>query len=216
MSYTTLLLNSNNVVKDGNNNRLIHTFPQAKQFKSNSIVLDGLNLFYSWFNISAKNNNNQLSYSWFNSAVTGYTTYLINIPDGFYTIQKLNAFIQSVFVTNKHYVTHSITNKIVFLLEIVENSTFYSIQVNSYALNQAYLTSQNWVIPSGAGWSVGATVLQAQFIINQNSFRDLIGFSAGSFPPISSPATGITYSSLSTICPQMSPVNSLIIRCNLV
>ena len=214
--FTTVLLNSTNVVKDGNNNRLTYNFPQAKTFKNNSIVLDGLNLFYSWYNISAKYNNNQLQYNWFNSAGTGYTTFLITIPDGFYDAKALNAYIQSVFVTNKHYVTHSITNKNVFLLEIVENSTFYSIQVNSYALNQAYLTSQNWVIPSGAGWSVGATVLQPQFIINQNSFSDLIGFSAGSFPPISNPATGITYSSLSTICPQLSPVNSLIIRCNLV
>lgn len=214
--YTTILLNSNHVVKDGNNNRLTHAFPQAKTFKDNAIVLDGANLFYSWYNISAKYQNNQLSYSWINSTGNGYTTFNITIPDGFYSIPQLNAYIQSVFVTNNHYLVNTLTNKKYFLLEIVENSNFYSIQVNSYAVNQAYLTSQTWTIPAGATWSVGATVLQPQFIINQNGFRNLIGYSAGSFPPINNPATGVTYSSLSSVCPQVSPVNSLIVRCNLV
>jgi len=216
MSYTTVLLNSTNVVKGSTNNRLVYTFPQAKQFKDNSIVLDGLALFYSWFNISAKYGNNQFSYNWFNSTGTGYTTYDIIIPDGFYDARAINAFIQSVFITNKHYVTSSITNKQTFLLEIIENSTFYSIQMNSYAINQAYLTSQNWVIPSGATWTVGATILQPQFVINSNAFRDIAGFASGSYPPINSPTTGVIYSSLSSVCPQVSPVNSLIVRCNLV
>ena len=214
--FTTVLLNSTNVVKDGNNNRLTYNFPQAKTFKNNAIVLDGLAVFYSWYNISAKYQNNQLSYSWINSTGTGYTTSTITIPDGFYSVPSLNAYIQSVFVTNNHYLVNTLTNKKYFLLEIVENSNFYSIQVNSYAVNQAYLTSQTWTIPAGATWTVGATVLQPQFIINQNGFRDLIGYSAGSFPPINTPATGITYSSLSSVCPQVSPVNSLIVRCNLV
>ena len=101
--FTTVLLNSTHVVKDGNNNRLIYNFPQAKTLKNNAIVLDGLALFYSWYNISSKYQNNQLSYNWFNSAGTGYTTFFITIPDGFYTIRELNAYIQSVFVTNNHY-----------------------------------------------------------------------------------------------------------------
>lgn len=214
--FTTVLLNSTHVVKDGNNNRLIYNFPQAKTLKNNAIVLDGLAVFYSWYNISSKYQNNQLSYNWFNSAGTGYTTFFITIPDGFYSIRELNAYIQSVFVTNNHYLVNTLTNKKYFLLEIVENSNFYSIQVNSYAVNQAYLTSQTWTIPAGANWTVSSTILQPQFIINQNGFRNLIGFSAGAFPPINSPATGITYSSLSSVCPQVSPVNSLIVRCNLV
>jgi hypothetical protein len=193
MSYTTVLLNSTNVVKNGNNNKLVYTFPQAKSFKDNSIVLDGLAVFYSWFNISSKYGNHHLQYTWFNSAGTGYTTFNIVIPDGFYDARAQT-----------------------FFLEILENGTFYSIQMNSYAINQAYLTSQNWVIPSGATWTVGATILQPQFVINSNAFRDIVGFASGSYPPINSPATGVTYSSLSSVCPQVSPVNSLIVRCNLV
>jgi hypothetical protein len=214
--FTTVLLNSTNIVKNGNNNRLVYTFPQAKQFKDNSIVLDGLALYYSWFNISAKYGNNQLQYTWPNSTGNGYTTHGITIPDGFYDAKELDAFIKSVFISNRHYVTHSLTNKNNFFLEIVENSNFYSIQMNSYAVNQAYLTSQSWVIPAGATWTVGAAVLQPQFVIGPNAFRDIVGFATGSYPPINAPATGNKYSSLSSVCPQVSPVNSLIIRCNLV
>lgn len=214
--FTTVLLNSNNVVKGATNNKLVYTFPSSKTFKNNSIVIDGANLFYSWYNISAKYGNNQLQYKWLDASGLSTNTHTINIPDGFYTVSSLNAYIQSVFVTNKHYLVNSITNKNIFLLEILENSTFYSIQMNAYTITQAYLTSQSWTIPSGATWTISSLItFMPQFIINQNAFRDLIGFSAGNYPA-NGVNTGVTYSSLSTVCPQLSPVNSLIVRCNLV
>ena len=170
---STILLNSNNIVKDNTNSKLVYTFPSAKTFKNNSIVVDGATLFYSWFNISSKYGNNQLQYKWLNLAGTATTDFTITIPDGFYDAKSLNSYIQSVFVTNKHYLVNTVTNKNVFLLELVENSTFYSIQLNAYAITQAYLTSQTWSIPSGAGWTIASNMtFMPQFIINSNAFRD--------------------------------------------
>lgn len=213
--FSSIVLNSNNVVADGNGNKLVYTFPSSKTFKDNSVVLDSMSLFYSWFNISSSYSNNVFQYTWINSAGTGYTTHTITIPSGFYSIPQLNAYIQSVFVTNNHYLVHSLTNKKYFLIELLENATFYAVQMNAYAINQAYLVSQGWSLPAGATWTIGATILMPQFVINSNSFRDIVGFTAGSYPAMGT-ATGITYSALSSYCPQVSPVNSLIIRCNLI
>ena len=214
--FSTILLNSNNIVKDGTNSKLVYTFPQAKTFKDNSIVVDGVNIFYSWFNISSKYNNNQLQYKWLNLAGNGTTDYTITIPDGFYDATGINNYITSVFQTNKHYLVNTVNNQEVFLLKLAENSAFYSIQLNAYAINQAYLTSQNWAVPAGANWTIASTMtFMPQYVINSNAFRDVIGFTAGSYPALGT-TTGSAFSALSSVCPQFSPVNSLIIRCNLV
>lgn len=213
---STVLLNSTNVVNNGNGNKLVYTFNNPKTFKNNTISLASVDLFYSWYNISAKYGNNSLQYSWLNSTGNGYSTFNINIPDGFYTIPQLNVFIQSVFISNKHYLINTVSNAKIFLLECVENSNYYKIQLNSYAVDSAYLTAQTWSVPSGSSWIVTNLTLMPQFVINSNSFRDIIGFTAGSYPVLNSPTTGIKYSSVSLYCPQVSPVNSLIMRCNLI
>lgn len=214
--FSSIVLNSNNVVADGNGNKLVYTFPSSKTFKDNSVVLDSMSLFYSWFNISSSYSNNVLQYRWLDTAGTGYTTHTITIPSGFYDAKALNAYIQSVFITNKHYLVNSVTGKIVYLLEILENATFYAIQMNAYTITQAYLTSQSWTIPSGANWSIASFInFMPQFIINSNAFQNVVGFTAGSYPATGN-TTGVTYSALSSFCPQVSPVNSLIIRCNLI
>jgi hypothetical protein len=214
--YSTILLNSNNIVKDGTNSRLVYTFPQARTFKDNSLVVDGVNLFYSWFNISSKYGNNQLQYKWLNLAGNTTTDFTITIPDGFYDARGLNTYIQEVFVANKHYLVNSVTNKNIFLLELVENPAFYGIQLNAYVITQAYMTAQNWTVPAGANWTIASYLsFMPQFVINSNAFRDVIGFTAGSYPTIGH-TTGQEYMAVSSYCPQFSPVNSLIMRCNLV
>ena len=70
--FSSIVLNSNNVVSD-NNNKLVYTFPSSKTFKDNSVVLDSMSLFYSWFNISSSYGNNVLQYRWLDSAGNGYT-----------------------------------------------------------------------------------------------------------------------------------------------
>ena len=105
--FSSIVLNSNNVVADENGNKLVYTFPSSKTFKDNSVVLDSMSLFYSWFNISPSYGNNVLQYRWLDTAGNGYTTHTITIPSGFYDVKALNAYIQSVFITNKHYLVNS-------------------------------------------------------------------------------------------------------------
>jgi len=212
---SSIILNSKNIVNDGYNNKLKYSFPTPVEFKKNGITVAGLDVFYSWFNISNDYANNVFSYRWFDNTGTGYTTYSVLIPDGFYDVKSLNAYLQSVFISNKHYVVDQ-SNKKIFLLEMVTNPTYYACQLNAYAINNTYLTSMNWTVPAGATWTIGATILMPQFIIQSNAFRDVIGFDAGVYPVVGSPVTGVINSVKSTYCPEVSPVNSLILRCNLL
>jgi threonyl-tRNA synthetase len=60
----TLVLNNNNVVQNGQNNTLIYNFPTTATFDKSYVAVASLSMYYSWFNIASKYNNNVLSYTW--------------------------------------------------------------------------------------------------------------------------------------------------------
>lgn len=97
----TLILNYNNLVKDGENNKFIYRFPNSVQFKDSYIAFAKCSIYYSWFNISSNLVNNYFSYNWVAAGVT--TSYTINIPDGLYEVATLNQLLQFTFITNGHY-----------------------------------------------------------------------------------------------------------------
>jgi hypothetical protein len=208
----TVVLNSSNLVKDGNNNKLVYRFPQTLNLNSHQIAVSSVQMFYSWFNITSQNQNNYFQYRWFDNA-----TYDVSIPDGFYDINSLNAYLQSIFVSRKHYLVNSNTNTNVYFLSIDTNSTYYSTQLNAYAVSQTYATSNGWILPSGASWTIPATADAPDFIIPNNKLQDVLGMYAGIYPPIGTSFTlGVVWSKKSDYTPQVSPVNSLIMTCSLL
>ena len=213
---SVIILNSSHIQPGSvGNNRFTYNFMTPQTFQNRQISLNSASLFHSILNITTANNNNLVSYQWPNAAGTGLDQFDIQIVDGFYTADTLNAYFQSIFIARKHFLLNQGSKKI-FCLEIQENTSRYAIQVNSYAITAAYLASQTWTIPQGANWSINTVVLCPAFVIRENAFRDLIGFAAGVSPVVPQPAVGVTYSALSSTCPAMSPVDSLIILCNLV
>ena len=73
-----IVMNSSNLVQDGQNNKLIYKFPNSVVFKNNSIAVSSVSMYYSWFNISSALGNNTFTYSWTNG--TTVTTYQVVIP----------------------------------------------------------------------------------------------------------------------------------------
>jgi hypothetical protein len=63
-----------------------------------SVALVNYSLWYSWFNVSASNSNNQIKYSPDN----GVTFYTLTIPSGNYGIDTLSSVIQSLITDNGH------------------------------------------------------------------------------------------------------------------
>jgi hypothetical protein len=75
----------------------------------------------------------------------------VTIPDGFYDAQSLNYFLQNTMLANKLYILNN-NNLATFYLEVVQNSTYYGLQINIYPLPKQLSTGQS--IPSGATWTL--------------------------------------------------------------
>ena len=63
-----------------------------------SVALINYSLWYSWFNLSAGNSNNELRYSPDN----GVSFFTLTIPDGNYGIDSLSSTIQALITLNGH------------------------------------------------------------------------------------------------------------------
>ena len=206
----TLILNSTNIVNDGFGNTLKYNFPNGGvRLTNKKIGVCTVQMYYSFFNIDGSAyGNNTLSYRWFDNQ-----TYQIIIPDGFYTVEQLNTYLQFVFVANKHYMVNSTTGGFVYFAELVTNAQYYNIQLNCYPLSASSATLNTWILPDLANWTIPTVSIVPQITINSN-FGLIIGFNNGTYP--SNNTSAVIYSKISDIAPQVSPVNSLLISCSLV
>ena len=205
----TIILNTSNIVENSNNTKLVYNFPSGGfTFKNDMIALLSLYQYFSIFNITSDYGNNSFSYTWFDGVEYSFT-----IPDGYYEISDLNSYFQSIMIANTHYMTNSAGQSIYFL-EFVVNTARYAVQINSYPLDTDIQSSNGYILPSGASWSVPTTSTLSQFNINTTGFGEVLGYEIGSYP---SNQTGSTTASfLSSVAPQITPYSSILVSCNLV
>jgi hypothetical protein len=209
MSYN-LVINGSNVVNALKNTYrydfINGTFEIAE---GSEIMITSLQIPYSWFNITARNNNNIFRFYW-PTASTTYNTFTITLPDGFYTTTSLNAYIQQFCVANGFYLIENSTQNYVYYINVLFNPTYYA--------NQIILKTVPTVIPAGftapANWAGYPTVSRTPYveILNTNHFGKFLGFTAGNYGINSA----VAYSGNSNKTPVGSTVNSLVIRCSLV
>lgn len=206
----SIVLNYNNVSNlNSGNNRLVYDFQGGGvTFKDNEIALLSLQMYYSWYNINQLlYNNNQFQYRWVDGSVVTVT-----IPDGFYNVDELNAYLESVMVTNKHYLVNTTNGDFVYYLQLETNASYYAVQFNAYVVPS--VLPAGFALPVGATWVLPAVATTPQIIILANGFQNIIGFNAGTYPPAVPQAT--TYSKLSDYTPQVQPISSVQITCSLI
>jgi hypothetical protein len=208
-----IIVNSSNVSSPLNN---IYTY----QFKQGSIAIEeGSEMMvssfvipYSWYNISAKYNNNIFKFYW-PTGTTTYTPFTVTIPDGFYLQSAFNAYMQQFFITNGLYNIDGSGNN-VYYFSFLSNSTSYA--------NQALLKIVPTSKPVGystdptnfAGYPTTARTPYFE-ILSTNNFGKYAGFTAGTYP--ATPVSQITaYSVLSNITPLTTTANALVLKCSLV
>jgi hypothetical protein len=210
-----LVLNQNNLVPDGQNNRLIYKFPNSTYFKGNSIAVSSVSMYYSWFNITSAYQNNTFSYTWTVAGVT--TTYPVVLPDGLYEIPQINAYLQFVMINNGHYLVDG-SGRNVYYAELILNPTRYAIQVNTYLVPTSLPAT--FVQPSNfAGYP---TTAQNPVITFSAQFNIIVGYVAGFqtnanvgnayVPPVSqyvSKTASGTLSYVSTTNPNVQPNSSI-------
>jgi len=211
----TLILSQKNVVAGSNNTVFEYAFPGGGiGLKPHSkIALASITMYNSTPNISALNNNNTFQYRW----ITG-VDYTVTMPDGFYEISDMNNFLHQTMLNNGHYLTEISTNNAVWFLTMSVNTSTYKIDLLSFPMINTVYTSALYTTPVPPSpippWSVPATSTNPQFVIPNTLFTNVLGIAAGTYPAAQN-NTLITTSS-STFAPQVNPLSSYLVKCNLV
>jgi hypothetical protein len=165
-----LVLNQNNLVQDGQNNKLIYKFPNSVNLTNKYIAVSSVTMFYSWFNISEALQNNKITYTWGATSTTPQTTYTITIPDGLYEIFDINSYCQFIMIANGTYWSDSNFNYYPFDLKI--NATRYGVALTTYYINSASYPSPAYTAPP-AGWP---TVPQNSIVTFPANFNNIVGY----------------------------------------
>jgi len=216
-----ITFNQNNLVQDGQNNKLIFKFPNSVNLSGKSIAVTSISLFYSWFNITTAQQNNNFSYTWTSGSTT--TTYTINIPDGLYQISDINNLIQFTCINNNTYYIDN-TGNYIYPFEMILNVNRYAVEIVSYLIPTTLPTGYS--IPSGFVGFPSTT--QNSVITIPSNFNAIVGYTAGFTtnsnvsnaytPPnpnvnnnyVSKLSNG-TLAYLSNIAPQVQPNNNVLL-----
>ena len=205
----TIILTTANIEENSNNTKLVYNFPSGGySFKNDMIAVLSIYQYFSIFNITSDYGNNSFSYVWFDGI-----EYTITIPDGYYEISDLNAYFQSIMIANTHYMTNS-AGQFIYFLEFLVNTSRYAVQINSYPLDTTIQSTNNYILPTGATWSVPATSTLSQFNINTTGFGEVLGYEIGSYPDTQVGSSTISF--LSSKAPQVTPYSSILVSCTLV
>jgi hypothetical protein len=212
----TLILNYNNLVQDGQNNKWVYKFPNSVQFRENYIAFAQASIYYSWFNITANLINNTFSYNWINGAGVA-TTYTIKVPDGLYEVSTLNQLLQFNMIQNGHYLVNG-SGENVYYAEFIVNPSRYAVQVNTYLFPTA--------LPVGFTNPAGIAFPPQSFnpiITFPSNINQIFGYTAGFatnqnlnnayVPPVSDYVSKLangTLSYISTQAPNVQPNSSLL------
>lgn len=212
-----LVLNSTNIVPNGQNNTLRYNFPNSVMLKDKYIAVASISMYYSWFNISSQYANNVLTYTWVHGSTTN--TYTINIPNGLYQVADLNNLVQYNMISNGTYWT--INNINYYPFEILLDPVLYAVNINTYLIPTSLPTSAS--VPSNfPGWP--ATTQNTVITIPAN-FNIIIGYANGfqTIANVGNPSGNVpttayqsknqasgTISYLSTVAPNLQPNNNVL------
>jgi len=225
----TLILSNQNIVPNTNNSELVYAFPAGSITikESQQIALATLQMYYSTFNITALNNNNKYQYVWVDGTIVN-----VVMPDGFYTLDDINNFLQFTMIGNGHYLISG--SNFVYLLNWITNATYYTIELQVFPIDTTIATANSWTLPTSPTWVIPTTQAISPMInILNNNFTKVVGFQTGYYPqgPPSysqavisgTPPTQIQTPSFltqqayqSTTAPQITPLSSYVLTCNLI
>ena len=206
----TLVINSSNYVANSTN-QYVYTFPSTVKFDDgDSVGVASLSLYNSTFNITSTRGNNTFTIVW---NATTPVSFVITIPDGYYSVESLNYFLQQQCIINKLYVINS-SSQFVYFLELLVNAPRYAVSLNTYAIpTSAQATTLGYTQPSGATWVYPASAKCPQLTF-LNPFGALIGYTGASYPSTAVVATNQNF--ISDLTPNINPVDSYIMTCSLL
>ena len=139
-----------------------------------------------------------------------YVPYQVSLPNGFYQVEDLNNYLQSYFISQGQYLVNA-SGQNVYFISLVTDVTYYSNQIICPVLPTTLGVLTN---PANLGLPLTPTTAQFTVLSSYPAFGSLIGYAIGSYP---STPNSTSYNILGGgITPNLTPVNSIIVRCNLV
>jgi hypothetical protein len=202
-----LVLNSNNVVSGSNNTRYKYTFNSPLEILDEAeMTIANITMPYSWFNITTINDNKQINVM-FPIPSGAFNSYTFIMPNGFYSVVDINAYLQQQMIANGLYLINELGDN-VFYIQLLYNPTYYAVQIILQIVPSALPT--NWTAPSTWNGFPSTATRSPTISFSRNLFT-LLGY------PFLTLGTGTgDYSFLSSLVPQGSVVNSLVIRSNII
>jgi hypothetical protein len=192
-AYYPIIVTQNNFIGDST---FKYNLPNTFDLSRSQIGIEGINMYYSFFNITNDFNNRTFTIGMPEGA--SYVFYQVVIDEGFYTVESLNFWLQNFSILNNLYLINEF-GEFVYYYEIIPNQTYYGIQILLYDLPDTL--QAGWTNP---GLSLPTTPKKPIFVVgDSNNFGKLIGFSPGSYN---------NDSQISDLVPQMSPVSSIIVQ----
>lgn len=215
-----LVLNSSNVTGNSNSTytyKFINgsfTIPDGSEICVSSAVIP-----YSFFNVSSQVYNNATFTYNYPNITGGFDPYTITLPNGFYLLSNIVQFIQNYMISLKQYLISGSSN--IYFINLVSNSTYYT---NTLFLYQVPTAANLATLYPGATVPVGfvyplVSSMPTFTVMNTSApFGSLIGFLPGTYGPSPNPPGGTiyAYNVNGNTVPNATPVNSLVLSCNLV
>ena len=204
----TLLLTQSNLVP-GTKNRFRLNLPSGgvRLTLNDTIALQSSNIIYSWPNITAANGNNLFRY------VINGTSFDVLISDGFYSIADMNSFLQNVMYARGHYLVKG-DGTLWYPISLRTNPTFYAVQFDLEPIPATLPVG--WSNPSAVLYNAlipASPAATPQLTIVGNGMQTIFGIAQGTYPV--APSTTLV-SVLSSSVPQVTPVQSIVMTCNLL
>ena len=217
MSYN-VVINSTNVNGNSNTNFLYRFIGGSLElYEGTEICVSQITIPYSWFSVNSTLYNNASFQYTFPYGVSSTRTYTVSISDGYYTVANLQSYLEQYFISQNQYYTNSTTQVNQYYISLLKNITYYTNQIICYpvptSLPSGYISpTAGFNYNNGTAYGNPTTTRVPQVVIQNNSFGSLIGYKAGIYPLTFQTSN---YNVLGTTVPNITPVNSLIVRCSL-
>ncbi len=174
-----------------------------------TISISKFSYYNSLYNISDQYGNKYITFKWIDGTVYNWI-----IPDGYYSVNDLNSWLQTQFITNNLYATNSKTSETFYFVQFVTNPVQYKNEIDVFYVPTATdATTANLTVPASATWSF-ASVRKLPIITINPNLKAYFGMSSRVVFGDESDQTK-NYQYLSDITPTISPVFNILVTCNL-
>ena len=207
-----LILNSSNVISSSNTQFRYNFISGALTINEDSeMSVSQIVMPYSFFNVNATYYNNATIRYQFPNSGGLFDVYNYTLPNGFYQTSDINNALVQYMISQNQYFINTNTGNNLYYIQIVTNTTYYA--------NQIICSPVPTTLPSGyslpsAGFNYNSTSIASGHTgLPSVGYTPKLGFTPNTYYPTSSQTT--SYNVLSTTTPNATPINSIVIRCDM-